>query len=202
MPGAAASAVTAIRPLVTVPVLSNTTVSISPDDSSAWCPLMKMPSCAPRPQAATSAAGVASPSAHGQAMMSTARPALNACPAAAPARSQPASVSAAAASISGTKTPQTRLASRWMAALSACARPTSATSWASWVNSPTWTARTTRRPVRAMVPPVTASPAAASTGTGSPVIMLRSTADSPDSTSPSAAIFSPGRTTNMSPRRS
>ena len=53
-----------------------------------------------------------------------------------------------------------------------------------------------------MVPPVTASPAAASTGTGSPVIMLRSTADSPDSTSPSAAIFSPGRTTKMSPRRS
>ncbi len=52
------------------------------------------------------------------------------------------------------------------------------------------------------MPPVTASPAAASTGTGSPVIMLRSTADSPDTTSPSAAIFSPGRTTKVSPRRS
>ena len=53
-----------------------------------------------------------------------------------------------------------------------------------------------------MVPPVTASPGPVSTGTGSPVIMLRSTADAPDSTSPSAAIFSPGRTTNVSPRRS
>ena len=53
-----------------------------------------------------------------------------------------------------------------------------------------------------MVPATTVSPAAASAGIDSPVIMLRSTADSPDSTSPSAAIFSPGRTTNVSPRRS
>ena len=89
-----------------------------------------------------------------------------------------------------------------MAAFSACARPTRAISWASWVFSPTSTARMTSRPVRAMVPPTTVSPAAASTGTDSPVIMLRSTADSPDSTSPSAAIFSPGRTTKMSSRRS
>ena len=35
VPGAAASAVTVIRPLATVPVLSNTTVLISPGDSSA-----------------------------------------------------------------------------------------------------------------------------------------------------------------------
>ena len=53
-----------------------------------------------------------------------------------------------------------------------------------------------------MVPPVTLSPAAASTGTDSPVIMDRSTADWPDSTSPSAAIRSPGRTTNRWPARS
>ena len=53
-----------------------------------------------------------------------------------------------------------------------------------------------------MVPPVTVSPAAASTGTDSPVIMLRSTADWPDMTSPSAAIRSPGRTTKRWPARS
>ena len=53
-----------------------------------------------------------------------------------------------------------------------------------------------------MVPPVTLSPAAASTGTDSPVIMDRSTADWPDNTSPSAAIRSPGRTTNRWPTRS
>ena len=196
------ASVTVIWPLVIVPVLSNTTTSIRPDDSSAWWPLMKMPSCAPRPQAATSAAGVARPSAQGQAMISTASPALNARSAAAPASSQPAKVTTAAMSTSGTKTPDTRSASRWMAALSAWARPTSATRWASWVRSPTSTARTTRRPDRAMVPATTVSPAAASAGTDSPVIMLRSTADSPDSTWPSAAIFSPGRTTNTSPRRS
>ena len=53
-----------------------------------------------------------------------------------------------------------------------------------------------------MVPAGDVSPAAASTGTDSPVIMLRSTADSPDSTSPSAAIFSPARPRRLSPRRS
>ena len=52
------------------------------------------------------------------------------------------------------------------------------------------------------MPATTSSPAVASTGTDSPVIGLRSTADSPESTSPSAAIFSPGRTTKVSPRRS
>ncbi len=50
-----------------------------------------------------------------------------------------------------------------------------------------------------MVPPVTVSPAAASTGTDSPVMVLRSTADWPARTSPSAAIRSPGRTTNRCP---
>ena len=84
--------VTVICPVVTVPVLSSTTVSIARDDSSAWYPLMKTPSCAPRPDATTRAAGVASPSAHGQAMISTASAALNACPAVLPASSHPASV--------------------------------------------------------------------------------------------------------------
>ena len=70
------------------------------------------------------------------------------------------------------------------------------------MSAPTLSARTTRRPVSAIVPPVTASPEAASTGTDSPVIMLRSTADWPDRTSPSAAIRSPGRTTNRWPARS
>ena len=65
--------------MVTVPVLSSTTVSTAREDSSAWYPLMKIPSCAPRPHATISAAGVASPSAHGHAMIRTASAALNAC---------------------------------------------------------------------------------------------------------------------------
>ena len=92
MPSAGRTAVTAITPVVTVPVLSSTTVSTAREDSSAWYRVMKMPSCAPRPQATISAAGVARPSAHGQAMISTASAALNACSAGAPASSQPASV--------------------------------------------------------------------------------------------------------------
>ena len=163
---------------------------------------MKTPSWAPRPEATTSAAGVARPSAQGQAMISTASAALTACPAAAPASSQPASVSAEQASTAGTNTEQIRSASRWMAALPAWACSTIATSRARWVSGPTRSARTTSRPVSAMVPPVTASPAVASAGTDSPVIMLRSTAESPDRTSPSAAIRSPGRTTNRCPARS
>ena len=48
---------------------------------------------------------------------------------------------------------------------------------------------------------VTASPTVISTGTLSPVTMLMSTLDEPSVTTPSAAIFSPGRTTTMSPSR-
>ncbi len=52
------------------------------------------------------------------------------------------------------------------------------------------------------VAPVTASPAVTSAGTGSPVSMEVLTAELPDSTTPSVAIFSPGRTTNRSPASS
>ena len=52
------------------------------------------------------------------------------------------------------------------------------------------------------VAPVTASPAVTSAGTGSPVSIEVSTAELPDSTTPSVAIFSPGRTTNRSPTSS
>ena len=61
----------AIRPVVTVPVLSSTIVSIRRVRSSASGPLIRMPSSAPRPVPTISATGVASPSAHGQAMIST-----------------------------------------------------------------------------------------------------------------------------------
>ena len=97
---------------------------------------MKMPSCAPRPQATISAAGVARPSAHGQAMISTASAALNACSTGLPASSQPASVSPDAASTAGTNTPLIRSASRWMAAFCDWACSTRVTRCASWVSRP------------------------------------------------------------------
>ena len=164
--------------------------------------MTNIPLAAPRPDAATSAAGVARPSAHGQAMISTASPALNAVEAGDPASSQPARVAAAHARTAGTKMPLIRSATRWIAAFSACASSTSLISRDSWVSAPVLTARTTIRPVSTMVPPMTASPSPASPGTDSPVIVERSMAVWPNSTSPSAAMVSPGRTTKRSPGRS
>ena len=67
-----------IRPVVTVPVLSSTIVSTLRVDSRISGPLISRPSWAPRPVPTISATGVASPSAHGQAMISTATAAVNA----------------------------------------------------------------------------------------------------------------------------
>ena len=50
--------------------------------------------------------------------------------------------------------------------------------------------------------PATAAPSPTSTGTGSPVSIDWSTADAPETTIPSVAIFSPGRTTKRSPTTS
>ena len=66
---------------------------------------MRSPSWAPRPVPTISAVGVASPSAHGQAMMSTATAAVNAKLALSPAPSQKPSVATARAMTTGTKTP-------------------------------------------------------------------------------------------------
>ena len=52
------------------------------------------------------------------------------------------------------------------------------------------------------VAPVTSLPALTSTGMDSPVTSEESTAELPSTTTPSAAIFSPGRTTNSSPAAS
>ena len=171
-------------------------------DSRISGPLIRMPSWAPRPVPTSSAVGVASPIAHGQAMISTATAAVNAAPGGCPAASQPASVRRAAPMARGTKTAEIRSASRCTGALRACASVTSRVIWASCVSAPTRVARTTRRPLMLTVAPVTASPAVTSAGTGSPVSMEVSTAELPDSTTPSVAIFSPGRTTNRSPTSS
>ena len=82
-------------PVVTVPVLSSTIVSTLRVDSSTCGPLISRPSWAPRPVPTSSAVGVASPSAHGQAMISTATAAVRANPAPSPAPSQKPSVATA-----------------------------------------------------------------------------------------------------------
>ena len=98
-----------------------------------------MPTCAPRSVPTISAVGVASPSAHGQAMMSTATAAVNARSAApvAAAVSQNPRVAAAKAITTGTKTAETRSASRSTGALPVCASSTKRAIRASAVSAPT-----------------------------------------------------------------
>ena len=163
---------------------------------------MRIPSCAPRPVPTMSAVGVASPSAHGHAMISTATAAENAASASPVTTSQPASVASERASTIGTKTLDTRSTRRWIGALPDWASATSRAICASAVSSPTFVARTTSRPYVLTVAPATEAPGPTSTGTGSPVSIDWSTADSPSTTTPSVATFSPGRTTKRSPATS
>ncbi len=116
------------------------------------------------------------------------------------APSQKPRVPTASAITIGTKTPEIRSASRWTGALPFWASSTSRAIWASWVSAPTRVARTTtsgHRRSRSRRRP--RSPGPPRPGTGSPVSIEASTADVPLSTMPSVAIFSPGRTTNVSP---
>ena len=161
-----------------------------------------MPSWAPRPVPTISAVGVARPSAHGQATISTATAAVKATSGPAPAPSQKPRAPAAIAITTGTNTADTRSASRWTSALPFCAASTSRAIWASRVSAPTRVARTTSRPPAFTVAPVTSSPGSTSTGTASPVSMEASIADVPRTTTPSVATRSPGRTTNSCPTAS
>ena len=192
-----------MRPVVTVPVLSSTTVSTRRVDSSTCGPLIRMPSCAPRPVPTSSAVGVASPRAHGHAMIRTATAAVNAAATVpAPNTHQPNRVSSDSTITIGTKTAETRSARRCTSALPLWASDTSRAICASWVSAPMWVARTSRRPPAFTVAPMTLSPSVTSTGTGSPVSIEASTAEVPAVMTPSVAIFSPGRTTKMSPTAS
>ncbi len=135
-------------------------------------------------------------------MISTATAAPTADAAPAPAASHATRVAAASAMTTGTKTAETRSASRCTGALPDCASATSRAICDSAVSAPTRVARTSRRPPALMVAPVTASPGPTSTGTLSPVSSDALTADEPASTTPSVAIRSPGRTRKRSPGRS
>ena len=66
-------------PCVSVPVLSKSSVSTSASCSSTSALRMSRPACAPRPVATMIDIGVASPSAHGQAMITTDTALTSAC---------------------------------------------------------------------------------------------------------------------------
>ena len=105
-----------MRPSVTVPVLSSTAMSTCRVDSSTSPPLIRMPSCAPRPVPTMIAVGVARPSAQGQAMMSTATAAVNASSTESPRTNQAARVTRAMVSTVGTNTAATLSTRRWTGA--------------------------------------------------------------------------------------
>ena len=134
-------------------------------------------------------------------MISTATDAVNALVPVAPVSNQNASVPNEIAKTVGTNTADTRSATFCTGAFVAWASRTSLAMRANVVSDPTRVARTSNRPVVFTVAEVTASPTVTSTGTDSPVIMEESSDDEPSTTTPSAATFSPGRTTRMSPSR-
>ena len=193
--------VTPGRPTVSVPVLSTTRVSTFASTSSASALRINTPDCAPRPIATTTEMGVASPSAQGQAMISTDTAETNACASrgSGPQTAHTTPASTAAATTPGTKNAATRSASCCSGARLRCASATRWTIFASSVSRPTRSARITKLPPPFAVPPTTFAPATFSTGIDSPVSIDSSTALAPSSTTPSTGTRSPARTLSLSP---
>ncbi len=202
-PSASAKSVSFGLPSVSVPVLSTTSVSTVPSSSIVSALRNRTPSEAPRPIATMIDIGVASPRAHGQAMISTATALTRACArrGSGPSIAHSAKVATAIAITARTKTAETRSASFWIGARLRCAAATMATMRASSVSPPTFSARMTSAPLPLIVAPTTFAPADFSTGIGSPETIDSSTALRPSRTRPSTGIFSPGRTRNRSPTR-
>ena len=121
--------------------------------------------------------GVASPIAHGQAMIITATAFTSANPSAGagPNTIQTMKVISAAVITAGTNHIVTRSTRVWMGSLAPCADSTIRMICASTVWPPTAVARTVKAPVWLTVPPTTVLPAVLATGTGSPVIIDSST---------------------------
>ena len=149
-------------PAVMVPVLSSTIVSSLCAVSRASAERIRMPAWAPLPVPTMIDSGVARPSAHGQAMISTATAETS------------ASVNAGGGpgdepdreggdrdgdDRRARSTPEIASASRWIGALDAWACCTRRMIWASMVSAPTLAARTRSDPVLLMVAPMTVSPA-------------------------------------------
>ncbi|MCY1231008.1 hypothetical protein D9M72_434440 [compost metagenome] len=198
---AACSATTSGLPTVSVPVLSNATTLTRCATSSASASLIRMPARAPAPVPAMIAVGVANPSAHGQAITSTATALSNAASQFPPSRPQPSTVSSAMTSTTGTNTALTWSTMRWIGALAACACSTMRMMRASTVSAPTATVRATSSPSKLIAPPVSRSPGFLGTGTLSPVSIDSSAWLLPSITSASTGMRSPGRTTTSSPTR-
>ena len=184
-----------------VPVLSSTMVSSLCAVSRASAERIRMPAPAPLPVPTMIDSGVARPSAHGQAMISTdtADTSAKVSAGAGPTTNHTANVAMAIAMTTGTKYAEIASASRWIGALEACACCTMRMIWANIVSAPTLAARTRNEPVVLMVAPMTVSPVRLVTGIDSPVTMDSSTADCPARTWRRPGSSRPGRIRISSP---
>ena len=199
VPSIVTMSVTDMAPSVSVPVLSNTTVVMRRVRSSTSTDLMRIPSWAPRPVPTMIAIGVANPSAHGQAMISTATAAYTPLLTLPPMTVQPRNVSNEIDITTGTNTAEIWSAKRCAADFPVWASSTSLTIWASAVSEPIAVALMVRTPEVLSVAPATLLPDCLSTGSDSPVSIDSSTALAPSTTSPSTGTFSPGRILTRSP---
>ena len=145
------------------------------------------------------ATGVARPSAQGQLITNTDIPLAKAKPIVWPVTSHAITVITAIMITAGTNTPETLSATFAMGAFVAAASLTIWIIWERVVSSPTLVASQRINPDWFRVPAETVLPATLSTGILSPVRVDSSTELFPSNTVPSTGIFSPGRTTNISP---
>ncbi len=193
------TSVTSGSPLVSVPVLSMTTVSMRADASRAAAFLTSTPRLAPRPVPTMIAVGVARPSASGQVITTTVMAKSSAVSTPAPDQSQTRKVPTPPTRATSTSQKAARSASRCPGALEFCASWTRATIWASAVSEPTLVARTRSVPVVLMEAPMTSEPGVLATGRLSPVTIDSSTSEMPSATTPSTGTFPPGRMRSRSP---
>ena len=157
-----------------------------------------MPAAAARPIPTINAVGVASPSAQGHAITSTATALINAT--SRPRQYHPITrVMIAIPITTGTNTAETRSASCCTAALEPCACDTRRMMPASIVALPRAVTLQRNCPLPLMVAAYTDAPAVFATGMLSPVSIASLTEEVPSMTSPSTAMLSPGRTTKCIP---
>ena len=194
------TSVTSGLPRVRVPVLSSATTRIRASSSTWIPPLIRTPRRAPVPSAATSVIGTEMTSAHGAAA-TTRMVAMRAAPLQAnPATSgSMVATRTPAASTSGLYHRPKRSMKRWLVPLRSCASSTSPMMRDSVFSANGFVARTSSAPERLIVPASTRSPCCFSTGTLSPVTGDSSSADWPDTITPSVGTDPPGLSRNTSP---
>ena len=185
--------------MVSVPVLSNTMVSIRPAISRLGASLNRTPYRAAVPMPAMMAAGVANPSAHGQAMTSTETALINASSKLPNIAQFPNNTTSAMPTTTGTKTPATLSAKRAMSAFVPCASSSARTMSPSAVSPPVAVARYSNPPSTTALPARTPSPAVLASAALSPVRCASSVKPAPVVTTPSTPMRSPTRASRTSP---